>query len=445
VPRIGPARLWLVTAAVIPVLVAVGVGFALLPPDIQTVVVLLMIAGVAAGWMIPRASRADGAVSVGLLSGALVAKLAGTFIRYYVLEAIYGRGDAYGYHQVGLLFFRSVRALDFSFITPPYFGTPFTERSAAFLYGAIGPTLLGAFVVFALLAFIGAWCFYRAHRISFPQGDHRLYFLLLFFLPTMVFWPSSLGKDALIVFGLGVATYGIARLLHSFSFQAVGQFALGTAVTFGVRPPVAVMLMAGAAIGFLIHPGRLRDTLGHVASALLVAPVLAAGIWLAVGAAADAEEIEGLQGAAVAYETAQTSFSISGSSSGFTPADPTSPLGFVQAAATALFRPLPWEGGNLLAAAAGLEGMFILLLLLSRLPQAMRALRLWRGGMIVTALTLFVSLLVPLSAMSNFGLLVRQRAQMLPFLFMLLTAVRKPKRRAAVVRPPAKRVEPIPV
>jgi hypothetical protein len=56
--------------------------------------------------------------------------------------------------------------------------------------------------------------------------------------------------------------------------------------------------------------------------------------------------------------------------------------------------------------------------------------------MVICAVIVSVSLIVPLTAVANFGLLVRQRAQLLPFLFMVLTAVaRRPRRRSPASSP----------
>ena len=43
-----------------------------------------------------------------------------------------------------------------------------------------------------------------------PNGDRRLFALLIFFLPSFWYWTTSLGKDAPVMMGLGLATYGFA-------------------------------------------------------------------------------------------------------------------------------------------------------------------------------------------------------------------------------------------
>jgi len=412
----------------------VGAGSAYVTFEVQAALLILSFIVIGAIWFIPRAVRREPSVTVRALGLALAAKIGGSLIRFYFLQSVYGEGDAFRYDQAGLAHFESVRSLDFSFIQGGSLGTSFLEDFASFLYAVIGPTLLGSFLICSVLAFIGTWYFYRAHRIAFPDGDSRLYFLLMFFLPTMIFWPSELGKDALMIFGLGMGVFGLARLLQGFSGGAFALFVFGTGVAFLVRPPVGVMLLAGAALALLIHPGKMRTLLGGPITWMLMLPILAGAVFLAGRAAAAFEELDSLQGTVAAYETTANRLETGGSQ--FQTGLPSSPSEAARGLATVLVRPLPWELSNPLAAFAGLEGLVFGFLIIFRFPQAVRSLRLWRGGMIVASIVVTLSLIIPLTAFSNFGLLVRQRAQLLPFLFMIFTAVRKQRRRAPQPAPP---------
>ena len=44
----------------------------------------------------------------------------------------------------------------------------------------------------------------------YPNGERKFFFLILF-APSMVYWPSSIGKEAVVIFGVGLTTYGLAR------------------------------------------------------------------------------------------------------------------------------------------------------------------------------------------------------------------------------------------
>jgi hypothetical protein len=422
----------LAAAAVVLVLMAgVGAVVGLAPYDVQILLLLLMVTLVGAAYLIPRAVAREPSVTVPLLALALAVKLGGTVMRFVMLELVFQGGDAHAYHLAGVTNYHLVRALDFSFIQDPYFGTDFLEDSVAFVYAVTGPSMAGGFLVFSMLSFVGTWLFYRAHRIAFPDGDSRLYFLVLFFLPTMAFWPSSLGKDSLIVFGLGLGTYGVARLLQRVSPSALLQMAIGVAVAFGVRPAVGVMFLFGAGVAFLAHPGRLRSPLARPITLVFVGPLVAVALVASLEVASTYEKLPNINSAVEEYVATRERLLESGGSEISGPA-PTTPAGFGQAVFTVLFRPLPWELSDPLAVIAGLESVVIVVLVLGRLGPGARALRRrWRGGMVLMALIVSLSLIVPLTAVSNFGLLVRQRAQLLPFLFMVLTAVQRSRRTAS--------------
>ena len=93
-------------------------------------------------------------------------------------------------------------------------GTRFVEVLTGQVYAVTGVTELGATMVYSFLTFVGMLGFYRAFVLAFPAGDRTRYRRLLFLFPTMWFWPSSIGKDAWMVFCLGLAMYGFAKVLH---------------------------------------------------------------------------------------------------------------------------------------------------------------------------------------------------------------------------------------
>jgi hypothetical protein len=405
----------------------VGAFIGIVPYNHQLALAILLGIVVGATYWVPRAAAKDGDVSTLLLSSALAVKVLGALTRYVMMQVVFGGGDAIAYHREGLAHYEMVRSFEFGFVEPPYFGTVFVEDVTAFLYAVTGPTMLGAFLIFSLLSFIGTWLFYRAARLSFPGGDGKLYFLLLFFLPTMAFWPSSLGKDALVVFGLGVATWGLAKLLQRISMGSALQMFAGIAVTFGVRPAVGVMFVAGAAVAFLLHPGRLRSPLSRPLSWVFLGPFIAAVLVVATAQALQYEKLEADVTSVVEEYVATRERLIGEGGSVIEGPVPATPVGFGQAVLTVLFRPFPWELSDPLAAAAGLESLVILAIFLSRLKPGWRALKhRWRGGIVVCALIMVIALIAPLTAAANFGLLVRQRAQLLPFLFLILTAVPRP-------------------
>ncbi len=235
-------------------------------------------------------------------------------------------------------------------------GTRFMEILSGFAYTVLPESELAGFVFFAWIAFLGLILFSRAIRIALPDADHRRYDLLLFFLPTLVFWPSSIGKEAWMVAVLGLASYGAARL---FAHHPSGVIPLGFGLwgASTVRPHLALMVLAALAPAWLARPsGRNRLGLSPYFRAFGFGALIL--VLLVVVSQAEAFfgverlDSEGAQEVATITEeqTAQ-----GGSEFQNTRVD--SPTDIPVAAVTILFRPFVWEvdsGQGLLTAAEGL-------------------------------------------------------------------------------------------
>jgi hypothetical protein len=88
------------------------------------------------------------------------------------------------------------------------------------------------------------------------------------------------------------------------------------------------------------------------------------------------------------------------------------------------FRPFPWEARNGQSAVAAIEGLFLAWLAWTRRKQLSLVIRNWRENPFVFFALMFVVefSIIFSAAISNFGLLVRQRVMAMPFLIMLLCA-----------------------
>ena len=195
-----------------------------------------------------------------LIGLAFLAKMLGTLARYYVAYVVYnGATDAERYNLAAALKYQSWRHGEFTFDLGAARGTQYMELITTAVYTVIGPTTLAAFFVYASFAFWGAYLLYRAVRLALPEGDHRRYALLIFFLPSMLYWPSSIGKESWLMLFVGVTALGAAK----FFAQQRGGLALLAAGAFGtaiIRPHIAVLLFAALIVGQLFRPASTRVT-----------------------------------------------------------------------------------------------------------------------------------------------------------------------------------------
>ena len=351
-----------------------------------------------------------------------VAKGVMSAVRYWTIFHVYGGGDAGRYLREG-----SALAPDIRVFLIPETAFDTGTRSMEFLTGVVfailQPHVFVGFLVFALLAFTGQVLSLRGFQLAFPEGDDRRYAVIVLLVPTMLFWPSSLGKDAWLVFSLGVGTYGVARLLRRLPF-GYALAAAGVAGAFLVRPHMGALLAVAAAAGFLV---RFRDAdLRRGAVAWLVGVTLiGVGTGFVLVNFADRllprDEVATTVADDVDALFAKTEERTATGGSEFQ-AQPVDSLGDVpRAFATVPFRPFPWEADGLLPRLTSLEGLALLGLLVLSFTRLLQLPRLiLRRPFVAFAAAYTTGFVVAFSTVGNFGILARQRSQFIPLFAVLL-------------------------
>ena len=214
-----------------------------------------------------------------MAAGAL--KLVAAPLWIYVNDHFYsGVADAYGYSSVGSQVAAQIRHGEFSFHLAHFIGDGATSLITGIVYAIIGSNFLGGFFVFAFIGFVSLVLFYRAFRVALPEGDRLRYAKLVFFFPSLVFWTSAIGKDALISLGLGLGALGAAKILTR---QRGGLVLLGCglALTALIRPHLALMLFAGLAVAYLVSKSRTVSPLNPLVKVLAVVVLVVGGLVLA--------------------------------------------------------------------------------------------------------------------------------------------------------------------
>lgn len=371
-----------------------------------------------------EAARAGDRRLFWLLVTALALKFAFVAIRRLTEADVYGGGaDSANYHDAG----REIAAHLWSgsgISLDSLRGTDFIRFATGAMYSAIGVTRLGGFLIFAWLGFWGQFFFYRAFAIAVPEGRTRTYAHLIFFYPSLLYWTAATGKDAWMLFSIGLAAFGVARVLASgATWRGLAVAAGGLWLAVLVRPHVAAMAGVAFAVAYLLRPApaRLRE-LGPVVkgSALVVVAVMALLL------VSDSEQflketgIDVESGTTASLGALESRTSLGGSQ--FQPAILDSPARAPTAIVTVLFRPFIFEAGNLQSIAVAAESTFLLLLTIIRFRWVWSAIRGARRMPYLAFALVFAGLFVfGFSAIANFGLLTRQRAQLLPLLFVLLS------------------------
>jgi hypothetical protein len=395
-----------------------------------------------------------------LLMLAMALKLLCAFPRYLMAFVLYGgAADAKMYHERGsdlALFLDTHSPLSGTFhydLGMKVAGTGFIIIVTGVVYAITGPSLVGGFLVFSWLGFWGLLLFWRALQIAFPEADSRRYAKLVFFLPSLLFWPSSIGKDAWMMFCLGLTAYGVARLLDR-RFGAFLCIAVGSLGTGMVRPHVTVLAGAGLTVAYVLRrrPQQV-SALGPLRTVLTVV-VLGVMVMLMLQQVSTFFGTNGTSGDSVNHVLSETSRRTSqggsvinqASADDAAPRFSLNPAGLPVAVVSVLFRPFPFEASNIQNLIQSVECFALLVMFIRSWPRLRQLPRLFVRRSYV-AFTIVYTLLFcwAFSTINNMGILSRERVQVLPLVLVLLAVPRpdgdRPKLRPHS-RPPVWRVQP---
>ncbi|MGW6914249.1 hypothetical protein ACWGB8_10570 [Kitasatospora sp. NPDC054939] len=392
-----------------------------------------------------------------LLMLAMALKLLCAFPRYLMAFVLYGgAADAKMYHQKGSALALHLGQADLLGTGLHYdlgmkvAGTGFVIIVTGVVYAITGPSLIGGFLVFSWLGFWGLLLFWRALQIAFPEADSRRYAKLVFFLPSLLFWPSSIGKDAWMMFCLGLTVYGTARLLDR-RFGAFACIALGSVGTAMVRPHVTALAGAGLMVAYVLRKRPQQASALGPLRTILTALVLAGMAVLMLQQVSAFFGTEGTGGDAVNQVLNETSRRTSQGNSMINPTAPEdaapkfslNPAGLPVAVVSVLFRPFPFEASNVQNLIQSVECFALLVMFIRSWPRLKRLPRLFVQRSYIAFTTVYALLFCwAFSTINNMGILSRERVQVLPLVLVLLVVPAAAGRAAVRRTPPLWRTAP---
>ncbi len=357
-----------------------------------------------------------------LILGVLV-KIGGTILRYTTLLKKGQLGDASVYDQFGERYAKAW--LGKTGVTAPVLAnlksSNFMRWFTGIVYYLFGRDLIAGFFVYSLIAFAGSYLWYRAAVIAIPFLDRKLFFLLMLFAPSVVFWPAGIGKEALIQFGLGSVALGVAYMLTGRMLYGILVSLPGAWLTYEVRAHLLGLALLALAFAYVF--GRQRKTSESKSSLAKPIGIVVVVLLAAFGVTQGAKRlhINALTPQAIQTELQATAVSTTQEHSAFQTNVSLSPLHLPQDAATVLLRPFPWEVQSKNQILASLEGLALAAFIIYRRKSVGLSLRKMREVPFLFYAWILTLLYVLLfQAFGNFGLLVRERSLVLPALYVLL-------------------------
>ena len=358
-----------------------------------------------------------------LVVWGFIAKLLGSGARFFVIRYVYGGGDALGYYRVGIEFANQWRAGN----PPPLSGargegTQVMEAIAGVVFAPFVPDLLGGFLLFGTLSFIGQLTLYMAFRRWAQPHQLKAFAILIFFLPSYVFWPSSIGKDAVMLLGLGIAAYCVARCMEAYETRWLLGAGVALAGIGFIRVHITALFVGALLLTALITKHRSRAPTVAIRRLTLIALLATTG-FVTVGAfearyrtnLLDVGDIESFSESVVDRTSKGTT--VDGG-------PVTGPADVPEALVLVLFRPFIWEAKEFQIVVSAMETSFLLGLFIWKIPAIYRNRKAWRSNSLIVFSTFYVvAFSIAFSVIRNLGIIARQRTQVLAFFLMAIIAL----------------------
>ncbi|MGE4534741.1 hypothetical protein [Halomonas sp.] len=116
--------------------------------------------------------------------------------------------------------------------------------------GLLGLSFLGVFLVFNIFGYIGLLAFAGALKaVTWDKSRQlRLLALVIILLPSVSFWSSAVGKDAISFMAMGLALWAAINLK-----QRGGMMVFAVLAMLFVRPHMAGIMVIGLSVAFTLH------------------------------------------------------------------------------------------------------------------------------------------------------------------------------------------------
>jgi len=380
--------------------------------SLQNLLILLLAGmGFAGAFLVTRLRRRH-PERVLLLLG-LVLRLAGSMLYLSLIGGYYGGGDYLLYFRDGSQFANSAAGL-LTALDPDYWlagrwwGTAFVSRLTGALFMVFGTSLPLAFLAFSLIGYGGIVSLWLAFRRAFPNEASERYLAWIVLFPSLWFWPAALGKDPLLLCGIGIATLGfVGRRGHTRWVPLAG----GLLLVFMVRPQVAAVFAFSAVSAHWLASLSRMSLLRVVQGIALAGGAVGVAILASGALSVDlfrTDEVE------LYLQTRAGASNIGGSAIG------SDSIRLWLAPINVLFRPFPWEVSGATGALAAAEVVGIWGLAWLNRRGIRRFIAHHRGDVLLWLAVVFIVLYATALGMSigNVGIIARQRVHIIPFLLM---------------------------
>jgi hypothetical protein len=262
-------------------------------------------------------------------------------------------------------------------------------------------------IIFSYVGYLAIMVFYLTIRENIKLANVWYNYSpaeLVFLLPNLHFWSSSLGKGSAIMFGLAMFTFGLSRFN-----RRLFPLIFGSLLTFFVRPHIFITLVCSVMVGLLVTRSGIKPYLRWLIFILSVFVFFYISDDVIKFANTDSLDIT--SSTTLSHRASELSKSTTGVN--------IQEYGLFMKMFTYWFRPLFIDGQGAFGYIASFENLIFLLMFFLLIKEAVFTWKNWNGWFRICFFVFMLGSFILAQVTGNLGIAMRQKAQFMPFFFII--------------------------
>ncbi len=271
----------------------------------------------------------------------------------------------------------------------------------------LGLSYYAVMLVFSFFGYLAALLFYVTlkENISLkPVWVGLTYLEIVFLLPNLHYWSSSLGKGSVIMLGLALFIYGLSRFN-----RRVFPLLLGGFITYMVRPHMFLTMILSIMLGVFLASSGIKWYIRWLM--FLIAAVVFYFISDSVVEFAETDSLNILTSNNLLHRVEELGKAGSGVD--------IQNYNLFMKMFTFWFRPLFFDGFSAISLIASFENLFYLFMVIVIIREAFKNWGNWNGWFKICFFFFIFGSFILAQVSGNLGIAMRQKAQVMPFFFII--------------------------
>jgi hypothetical protein len=261
-------------------------------------------------------------------------------------------------------------------------------------------------LIFSFIGFFGILLLYRAAKENekrlFPEKRIFGFIEILFILPNLHFWTSSIGKGSIIIFGIGLFFFGLSRFNTRFIYILIGGL-----IIYLVRPHILFAALLATLGGVLITNSGIKKF--YKFTFIILCAII---IYLIGDNVIEFTEVTNFD-VLNSNELESRAKSLSRATSGIDISNYSVPIKLF----TFWFRPLFIDAQNIVGLIVSFENLFYIYIFSLVIIYGFKYWAHLNGWYRICIFMFILSSIVLSQVSGNLGIALRQKAQIMPLLF----------------------------